>query len=121
MIQLDWEWLVVMCSVSASIGAAVNHFREIYAAAKRPRDEMRESIDNVEKELSEFKREVEGSQSENEQRFKNDLEEIKKLRHESRLSLKGQLTVIMALIDGNHKDELKKRQDEIQTYLIEKE
>lgn len=120
MIELTWEWLVVIISASASVGAFINHFREIYAALKKPREEMKNSISDIRGALNEHISDSSVTQKENERRFKNDLEELKVLRTESRMNLKAQLTVISALIDGNHNDELKERREEIQTYLIEK-
>lgn len=118
---LDGMAVAAIITVAASAGALINHFREILRAAKRPREEMRSDIDSLGQELARFRLEVAKDQTQNDLRFKNDLETLGTLKRESRLNLKSQLTVMTSLIDGNHIDDLQARRDELQEYLLNKE
>lgn len=118
---IDWEWFVVIVGASASVGALINHAREIYAAAKRPRQEMQGSIDNMQSRIDSHIAESSRTQAENERRFKNDYDRMRRVETEMRLSLRCQLTQLTAQIDGDNKEELKKRRDELQEYLLNRE
>lgn len=117
---IDWSFLIVIITAAASVGAVINHAREIVTAAKKPKNEIISRIDSLERKVDALVLKTNEQNEENERRFKRDLERINKTESEARMNLKGILTLITSAIDGNHIDELKERREEIQQYLINK-
>lgn len=122
-----WHWaadgatyLVLLIGVGASLGALINHAHEIKSKATQPRKELTERMDALDKKLDEFTEMAEDEHKEYEARFKRDLERHQKNAVESKIILRSLLTIIKSSIDGNHIEELQERQEEIQTYLIDK-
>ena len=109
-------YLTVMLAAAASLGAVLNHVRVWVGIVKKPHNDLLERVDGIECEL---KKAVE-QHEEYEERFSRDLKRHEKNATESKIILRSLLTIIKSSIDGNHKAELQERQDEIQSYLIEK-
>lgn len=109
-------YLVVMLGAAASLGAVLNHVREWVGIVKKPHNDLLERVDGIECEL---KNAVE-QHEDYEARFARDLKRHEKNDVEAKIILRSLLTIEKSLIDGNHKDDLVKRQEEIQQYLIEK-
>lgn len=117
---IDWQFLILIVGGAASLGAAINHVREIFTAAKKPLDKVNTRIDNTNARLDAFIDHAAEEHDEYNRRFERDMGRIESLEAESRLNLKGTLTLISSAIDGNHIDELNERREEIQNYLINK-
>lgn len=122
-----WHWMsegmgyvVIFLGLGTGFGAWLNHFREAKNAMQRPKLELRNRIDKIEMKLDDFAEKSEDEHKEYEARFKRDLERHNKNAKESKLILRSLLTIIKSSIDGNHIEELQERQEEIQTYLIDK-
>lgn len=122
-----WHWLsegagyvVIFLGAGTGFGAWLNHFREAKNAVQRPKLELKNRMDDLDKKLDEFTEKSKEEHEEYERRFKRDLERHNKNAVESKLIMRGVLTLIKSSIDGNHIEELKERQEEIQTYLIDK-
>lgn len=109
-------YLAVMLAAAASLGAVLNHVREWVGIARKPHNALVERVEGIERKLDEALSDHE----EYEARFKRDLARHEKNATESRIILRSLLTIINSSIDGNHKDELTERKEEIQQYLIEK-
>lgn len=109
-------YLGVMIAAAVSLGAVLNHVREWVGIVKKPHNDLMDRVDGIEDRLEGAIRQHE----EYEARFQRDLRRHEKSDTESKIILRSLLTIIKSSIDGNHKDELKERQDEIQSYLIEK-
>lgn len=109
-------YLAVMLAAAASLGAVLNNVREWIGIVRRPHNALVERMDEMEGKIDEALSDHE----EYEERFRRDLKRHEKNATESKIILRSLLTIIKSSIDGNHKDELKERQDEIQSYLIEK-
>lgn len=109
-------YLAVMLAAAASLGAVLNHVREWIGIVRRPHNALVGRMDEMEGKIDEALSDHE----EYEERFRRDLKRHEKNATESKIILRSLLTIIKSSIDGNHKDELKERQDEIQSYLIEK-
>ena len=109
-------YIGVMLAAAASLGAVMGHVRELVGIARKPHNDLVERMDEMEGK-------IDGALSDHEEyeeRFKRDLKRHEKNDAETKIILRSLLTIIKSSIDGNHKDELKERQDEIQSYLIEK-
>lgn len=109
-------YLVVMLGAAASLGAVLNHVREWVGIVKKPHNDLLDRVDCIEDKLDGAIRQ----HDEYEARFQRDLRRHEKNATESKIMLRSLLTLIKSSIDGNHVDELKERQEEIQQYLIEK-
>lgn len=109
-------YLVVMLGAAASLGAVLNHVREWVGIVKKPHNDLLERVDGIECELDKAVEQHEDYEA----RFARDLKRHEKNDVESKIILRSLLTIEKSLIDGNHKDDLVKRQEEIQQYLIEK-
>lgn len=119
-----WPWvsqgggyLIVIAAACASIGAAANHVREWVTIVRRPHNELLERVDDIDDKLGCALRQ----HDEYEQRFARDLKRHEKNAEESKILLRGMLTLIASKLEGNHVEELEKRRDEIQSYLINKQ
>lgn len=119
-LYIDWQFLILIVGGAASLGAAINHVREIFTAAKKPLDKVNARIDGTNARLDAFIDHAADEHDEYNRRFERDMGRIESLEAESRLNLKGTLTLISSAIDGNHIDELNERREEIQNYLINK-
>lgn len=122
-----WHWaseggtyLVLLIATGSSLGALINHAIEFKNKASKPKQELAERMDALDRKLDEFTDTAEEEHKEYEARFKRDLERHNKNAVESKIILRSMLTLIKSSIDGNHVEELKERQEEIQSYLIEK-
>lgn len=113
-------YLVVLLGVAASLGAVANHAREWARMVKKPHNDLSKRVDKLSAEFELFKKHTEGKHDEYERRFTCDLRRLEKANEESKIMLRGILTLITSSIDGNHVEELKERRDEIQRYLIGK-
>lgn len=109
-------YLGVMIAAAASLGAVLNHVREWVGIARKPHNDLMDRVDGIEDRLEGAIRQHEDYEA----RFQRDLRRHEKNAIETKIILRSLLTIIKSSIDGNHKDELKERQDEIQSYLIEK-
>lgn len=115
-IEAGGGYLAVMLAAAASLGAVLNHVREWVGIVRKPHNDLMDRVDGIEDRLEGAIKQHE----EYEARFQRDLRRHEKNAIESKIMLRSLLTIIKSSIDGNHKDELKERQDEIQSYLIEK-
>lgn len=115
-IEAGGGYLAVMLAAAASLGAVLNHVREWVGIVRKPHNDLMERVDGIEDRLEGAIKQHE----EYEARFQRDMRRHEKSATESKIMLRSLLTIISSSIDGNHKDELTERKEEIQQYLIEK-
>lgn len=115
-IETGGGYLAVMLAAAASLGAVLNHVREWVGIVRKPHNDLTDRVDGIEGRLEGAVKQHE----EYEARFQRDLRRLEENATESRIILRSLLTIINSSIDGNHKDELTERKEEIQQYLIEK-
>lgn len=115
-IEAGGGYLAVMLAAAASLGAVLNHVREWVGIVRKPHNDLMDRVSGIEGRLEGAIKQHE----EYEARFQCDMRRHEKNATESRIILRSLLTIINSSIDGNHKDELTERKEEIQQYLIEK-
>lgn len=115
-IEAGGGYLAVMLAAAASLGAVLNHVREWVGIVRKPHNDLMDRVDGIEGRLEGAIKQHE----EYEARFQRDMRRHEKNATEFRIILRSLLTIINSSIDGNRKDELTERKEEIQQYLIEK-
>lgn len=103
------ELILAVCGFITALGAACTYIVKGFKAAKRPEEEQNRRIEALEKRCDRYDAAFESD--------KRDIEEIKKVEH---LILKTNFALLQHGIDGNNIEPMKKAQEDIQNYLIDK-
>lgn len=96
------QLFITFCGAVVTIAAAAAVFYKIYQASKKPDTERDEAI----------KRHAE--------LLNNDNRRLRELEDSNKIILKSLLAIMSHELDGNHTDELEKRQAEIKEFLIDR-
>lgn len=101
--------ILAICGLISAIGGACVYIGKVIKKAKEPEIEQNRRLTEVEKRCDKYDRILE--------KDKRDIEEIKKVEH---LILKTEFALLQHGIDGNNVEPMKRAQEDIQNYLIDK-
>ena len=106
---ITYELALAALGFIGAFGAACGYIVKGFKAVKKPEDEQNKRIEALEKRCDRYDSILE--------RDKHDIEEIKKVEH---LILKTEFALLQHGIDGNNIEPMKRAQEDIQNYLIDK-
>ena len=106
---ITYELALAALGFIGALGAACGYIAKGFKAVRKPEEEQNRRIDALEKRCDEYDRNL--------KQDKRDIEEIKKVEH---LILKTNFALLQHGIDGNNIEPMKKAQEDIQNYLIDK-
>jgi hypothetical protein len=106
---ITYELALAVLGFIGALGAACTYVSKAVDKVKKPEEEQNKRIEALEKRCDRYDAAFESD--------KRDIEEIKKVEH---LILKTNFALLQHGIDGNNIEPMKKAQEDIQNYLIDK-
>lgn len=111
-----WVWFLAACGAIAVIGGASTWVVKLITAIKKPETKQDEKIAALEKRVGELETKI----KDHETFFKNDSTALENLQDGMKILLQGNLALMSHAINGNDIEGLKKEQEKLQQYLLER-
>lgn len=114
--QEFWTILMACCSALITISAAVSIVISVIKKLKEPENVQNKKLEDISKKIDS----IEARLKIHEEYFNNDNRRISAIEEGNRVTQKALLALMSHAINGNNIDELKKAENTLREYLINK-